>query len=67
MNGYKEINYLPLTPSLAKVGVGGSNPLARSNMFNGLEDRHEDTDGPSKHIASKKRWKPGVKRLVSAA
>jgi hypothetical protein len=36
MNGYKEINYLPLTPSLAKVGVGGSNPLARSNIFNGL-------------------------------
>ena len=31
-SGYKEINYLPLTPALAKVGVGGSNPLARSNF-----------------------------------
>jgi hypothetical protein len=37
MNGYKEINYLPLTPSLAKVGVGGSNPLARSRFFNRID------------------------------
>ncbi len=31
-SGYKKINYLPLTPALAKVGVDGSNPFARSNM-----------------------------------
>ena len=36
MNRYKEINDLPLTPSLAKVGVGGSNPLARSNYLSWL-------------------------------
>jgi len=29
---YKEINGLGLAASLAKVGVGGSNPLARSNV-----------------------------------
>ena len=28
-----------MKPEIAKVGVGGSNPLARSNVFNGLEDR----------------------------
>ena len=27
-------------PGLAKVGVGGSNPLARSSRINGLADWH---------------------------
>src|SRR5438105_13656016 len=36
MSGYREISYLPLTPALAKVGVGGSNPLARSKQNKGL-------------------------------
>ena len=34
--GYRKINLLPLTPALAKVGVGGSNPLARSSLINDL-------------------------------
>jgi hypothetical protein len=34
-----------IEPNLAKVGIEGSNPFARSNVFNALGDRAFATEG----------------------
>jgi hypothetical protein len=38
--------------NLAKVGVEGSNPFARSNLINGCEDHWHSQIGASYHIAT---------------
>jgi hypothetical protein len=60
MNRYKEINDLPLTPSLAKVGVGGSNPLARSNSINACDDNSPSHKRPK---ATTRRSRVGFQKL----